>query len=61
MQDFEFATTGSEVLGEIFVEAATTDEPKCRYVKGTGARPALFIRKWFGDRAYEFVIQRMAR
>ncbi len=26
-----------------------------------GARPALFIRKWFGDGAYEFAIRRMAR
>ena len=43
------------------VEAATTRTPKRRYVKGYGARPALFIRKWFGDGAYEFVISRMAR
>ncbi len=53
--------TEPEVLGEVFVEAATTDKPKRRYVKGYGARPALLIRKWFGDSAYEFVIQRMAR
>ena len=53
--------TEPEVLGEVFVEAATTDKPKRRYVKGYGARPALFVRKWFGDSAYEFVIQRMAR
>ena len=53
--------TEPEVLGRVFVEAATTRRPKRRYVKGFGARPAIFIRKWFGDGAYEFVIRRMAR
>jgi len=53
--------TEPDVLGAVFVEAATTAKPKRRYVKGYGARPALFIRKWFGDGVYEFVIRRMAR
>ncbi|MEO1058830.1 MAG: oxidoreductase [Actinomycetota bacterium] len=53
--------TEPEVLGAVFVEAATARKPKRRYVKGYGARPALFIRKWFGDGAYEYVIKRMAR
>ena len=53
--------TEPEVLGKVFVEAATTDKPKRRYVSGYGARPALFVRKWFGDGAYEFVLNRMAR
>ncbi len=53
--------TEPDVLGKVFVEAATTDKPKRRYVKGFGARPALFIRKWFGDGAYEFALERMAR
>ena len=52
--------TEPEVLGRVFVTAATTSRPKRRYVKGFGARPALFIRKWFGDGAYEFVLRRMA-
>ena len=52
--------TEPEVLGRVFVKAATARRPKRRYVKGFGARPALFIRKWFGDGAYEFVIGRMA-
>ncbi|MEM9513873.1 MAG: oxidoreductase [Actinomycetota bacterium] len=53
--------TEPEVLGAVFVEAATAKKPKRRYVKGYGARPALFIRKWLGDGAYESVIKRMAR
>ena len=53
--------TEPEVLGKVFVEAATTRKPKRRYVKGYGARPALFIRKWFGDGAYEAALERMAR
>ena len=33
----------------VYVEAATTRRRKRRYVKGMGARPLMFIRKWFGD------------
>ncbi len=52
--------TEPEVLGKVFVEAATARKPKRRYVKGFGARPTMFIRRWFGDGAYEFVLRRFA-
>lgn len=50
--------TEAEVLARVFVEAATAARPRRRYVKGVAARPLLFIRKWFGDGIYEFVLRR---
>ena len=49
--------TKAEVLAEVFVEAATTDKPRRRYVKGMLGRPALFVRKWFGDGIYELTLR----
>ena len=49
--------TKAEVLAEVFVEAATTDKPRRRYVKGMLGRPALFIRKWLGDGIYELTLR----
>ncbi len=48
--------TGQDVLARIIVKAATTRKPRIRYVKGFGARPALFVRKWFGDRIFDKLI-----
>ena len=49
--------TKAEVLAEVFVEAATTDKPRRRYVKGMLGRPALFVRKWLGDGIYELTLR----
>ena len=51
-------STGAHVLGEVLVKAATTPRPRRRYVKGHMGRPALLIRKWLGDGAYEFLLRR---
>ncbi len=48
--------TPVEVLGNEICKAATTNKPKTRYVKGYMAKPALFVRKWFGDRAFDKMI-----
>ena len=53
--------TDASVLAEVFVEAATVARPRRRYVKGMLARPALLVRKWLGDRTYEFVLRRAIR
>jgi len=52
--------TKPEAIGKVILKAVTARKPKRRYVKGFGAKPALFIRKWFGDAVYEKVIQSMA-
>ena len=48
---------GSGRIVKVFVEAATTDKPRRRYVKGMLARPALFVRRWLGDGVYEFMLR----
>ncbi|MYB91948.1 MAG: SDR family NAD(P)-dependent oxidoreductase [Rhodothermaceae bacterium] len=53
--------TGPEVLAKVFVKAATVRNPRRRYVSGTMARPLMFLRKWFGDGIYEFMLRRMFR
>ncbi len=50
--------TDARVIAQVFVEAATTARPRRRYVRGAMARPFLFMRKWFGDGIYEFVLRR---
>ncbi|MFY7990702.1 MAG: oxidoreductase [Fluviicola sp.] len=48
--------TSVDVLGKVIAKAASTARPKRRYVKGYMAKPALFIRKWFGDGVFEKLI-----
>ncbi len=50
--------TEPEVLAKVFVEAATAPKPRRRYVKGFAAKPMLFVRKWLGDGAFEFMLRR---
>lgn len=49
--------TDAKVLAKVFAEAATAARPRRRYVKGMLARPALAVRKWFGDGVYEFILR----
>ncbi|MBL7930674.1 MAG: oxidoreductase [Bacteroidia bacterium] len=48
--------TDVDVLGKVIAKAATDKKPKTRYVKGYMAKPAIAIRKWFGDRIYDAVV-----
>jgi short-subunit dehydrogenase len=48
--------TKPEAIGKVILKAVTVRKPKTRYVKGFGAKPALFIRKWVGDRMFDRVI-----
>ncbi|WP_418513515.1 oxidoreductase [Corallibacter sp.] len=50
--------TNVDVLGNVIAQAATHKKPKTRYVKGYMAKPAIAIRKWFGDRVFENMIMR---
>ncbi len=51
--------TQPDVIGKVILKAVTAGRPRRRYVKGMGAKPALFIRKWFGDGVYEQLIKAM--
>ena len=48
--------THADVLGKEIAKAATTNKPKTRYVKGYMAKPAIFVRKWFGDKLFDKMI-----
>lgn len=51
--------TQPEAIGKVILKAVTSKKPKRRYVKGFGAKPAIFIRKWFGDGVYEKMVKSM--
>lgn len=51
--------TKPETIGKVILKAVTSRNPKRRYVKGFGAKPSIFIRKWFGDGVYEKVVKSM--
>lgn len=51
--------TKPEAIGKVILKAVTSRRPRRRYVKGMGAKPALFVRKWFGDGLYERAISSM--
>ena len=53
--------TDAKAFAKVFVEAATADKPRRRYVRGFLARPALFVRRWLGDGVYEFTLRRAIR
>lgn len=48
--------TDVDTLGQTIAKAATDKKPKTRYVKGYMAKPAIAIRKWFGDKVYDKII-----
>ena len=53
--------TDQKVLAKVIVRAATVKNPKTRYVKGFGAKPALLVRKWLGDTVFDKVISSMMK
>ena len=48
--------TSVDVLGKTIADAATDKNPKTRYVKGYMAKPAIAIRKWFGDKIFDKMV-----
>ncbi|MGV3610125.1 MAG: oxidoreductase [Fluviicola sp.] len=45
-----------EVISRLVSKAIAAKRPKTRYVGGYMAKPALFFRKWFGDRTMDKVL-----
>lgn len=45
-----------EVISRLVSKAIDAKRPKTRYVGGYMAKPALFFRKWFGDRTMDRVL-----
>jgi short-subunit dehydrogenase len=46
------------VITNVILEAIQSKRPKTRYVAGQMARPLMFIRKWCGDRIYDWAVMR---
>lgn len=49
------------VIAAVIARAVEARRPKTRYVAGKYARLLMFIRRWFGDRAYDVVMMRQVR
>lgn len=60
MNDPDLMTRGTEpiVLANTIAHAATVESTKRRYMKGSGAKPMWYIRKIFGDGAFEWLLSR---
>lgn len=60
MSGYDESPQGTEpvVLAREFLKAATDVKPRRRYLKGAYARPMIFIRKWFGDGVFEWMLRR---
>ena len=54
---------GSEpkVITDLVLEALRAKKPKTRYVGGMIAKPMLFMRKWFSDRAFDKMLMSRLR
>jgi len=48
------------VISKTILKALTVNKPKTRYAVGFGAKPAIKMRNWFGDRFFDKMIKRMA-
>jgi len=48
------------VISRTILKAVTAKRPRIRYVVGFGAKPAIKMRSWFGDRFYDRMIERLA-
>ncbi len=51
--------TAPAVIAECIVRAVMAKKPKTRYLVGYGAKPAVFVQKWLGDRVYDTIIKKM--
>lgn len=49
------------VIADVILRAVTTRRPQTRYVAGKLAKPMLFVRKWGGDRFYDWALGQLFR
>jgi short-subunit dehydrogenase len=53
--------TSPAVIAEVVLKAVTAKRPKTRYVAGYLAKPLLWVRKWLGDRAFDWAVLTAAK
>ena len=51
----------TQVITQLVIKAIHAKRPKTRYVAGKFAKPLMFVRRWFGDRAYDKLIMSMIK
>ncbi len=51
--------TKPNVIAACIVKALSVKKPKTRYLLGYGAKPAVYVQKWLGDRIYDMIIKKM--
>ena len=49
------------VITRLISKAISAKRPKTRYVAGKWAKPLIFIRKWFGDRIFDWIVMSSVR
>jgi short-subunit dehydrogenase len=54
------ASAPPSVIANTISEAIQVGRPRTRYAVGPMAKPLIFIRKWFGDRVYDWVLAKPA-
>lgn len=49
------------VIANVISKAIAAKKPKTRYVAGSLAKPLIFLRKWFGDRFFDWAVMTQIR
>jgi NAD(P)-dependent dehydrogenase (short-subunit alcohol dehydrogenase family) len=60
VQEKPGASAPPSVIAKTISKALKAGRPRIRYAVGPSARLVISIRKWFGDRVYEWVLTRVA-
>ncbi len=62
-QNMDSSLKGSpaSLISQTVQKIINTDKPKTRYLVGRMAKPLVFVRKWFGDRALDSMMMRMVK
>ncbi|HRS19154.1 MAG TPA: hypothetical protein P5243_06605, partial [Bacteroidales bacterium] len=48
-----------KVIARTIMKAISTQNPKTRYVAGSGAKPLLFLRSIISDKCYDRIMRKM--
>jgi hypothetical protein len=54
--DKKGGASNSQVIVDLILKTVRARKPKTRYVAGKYAKPLMFMRKWFGDRAFDRIV-----
>ncbi|MGK7930434.1 MAG: oxidoreductase [Microcystaceae cyanobacterium] len=52
-------SSSPDLIADLILQAIQAKKPKTRYVGGKLAKPMMFIRQWFGDRFFDWLLNKM--